>query len=211
MSPAATTSFLPLAPVETVCPFLHPGATSFLPAHDRFILQISSYAPPHRLRHVHSVTNPAPTPVQWVASNCHRPRRTRSPLELPCTRLSVTTSRVRAGQELEPFTAKPLSSQTAASVESYVLEAGSMERSEPRRTSCLTSMSKASISLSSTVSSPSGKTATEHMCAFHACPSLRHGKSPVARRVASREHEYPQPHNGLGPSFILSTTTSSQR
>ncbi|HQN35669.1 MAG TPA: hypothetical protein PK019_19815 [Sedimentisphaerales bacterium] len=38
-SPAATTSFLPLAPVETIHPFLHPGATSFLPAHGRFIFR----------------------------------------------------------------------------------------------------------------------------------------------------------------------------
>jgi hypothetical protein len=41
-------------------------------------------------------------------------------------------------------------------------------------------------------------------------PSLCHGRLPLAPRVA-REREYPQPHNRLGPSFILSTTPSSQK
>jgi len=33
-----TTSFLPRATLETVSPFINPGATSFLPADDRFTL-----------------------------------------------------------------------------------------------------------------------------------------------------------------------------
>lgn len=100
---------------------LSPRSRSFHPT--GYFVRTTAPIEARPFRHV-----PCPTPVRRVASNCHRPRRKRSPPELPRTRLDAITSRARAGQERKSSTAKPPSWQTDCGLRSTsIFEAGSME------------------------------------------------------------------------------------